>query len=279
MKALTTILDVGANKGDFSKFILENCENVSIFAFEPNWKVCGERLEILSNSYPQNFQCSFVALSQETGKSLLHGSNLMNGQLGSLLPLNTSSSGWDFHKDIVGETNNIFITEVSTESVQDAVTRIGVQSIDFLKIDTQGTDVAILEQFFKYLNVKSGVIEVDIGDYSSGQRYLTNNNDINTLISILNSNSRIITKIIPNNNRQDELNIFFSDSYDTYNQILRELKFSRNPIFAKYWNIQGIGIVDQDSTVVMTGRLFRKVLTSVLHPINSYKSLLIKLTK
>jgi FkbM family methyltransferase len=274
------VFDVGANKGEFSEHVLKNHGTVQVFAYEPNSKICRESLESLQSKYPNRFQVTYVALSRENGAGRLYGSNLMNGQLGSLVPLNVNSEGWNLHTSFLNDEGLTLESEViDLLAVSDLVQLLPEIDIDFIKIDTQGTDVLILTEFLKYFKIKSGVVEVDVGHFAEGSRYETSSNKIENLVKILIESNYLVTKLLPNNSHSDEFNVFFSRSFEEFDETAAGLKLSSNPTLARYWNVQGIGTSEDENNQLLLWRFLRKVLRAFNHPKSSFRSVLLKLTK
>ncbi len=274
------VFDIGANKGEFSGHVLRQNPSAQVFAFEPNVGVCGNSLVDLKDDFPNRLQVSFVALGTESGPGELYGSKLMNGQLGSLIPLNTESEGWNFHTDILSSEYSTTESETITVlAVSELANSLNQNAIDFLKIDTQGTDVVILAEFLKFFKVVSGVVEVDAGNFPEGFRYETSDNRIENLVTLLTEHKFLITKVLPNNSRSDELNVYFSLSQEIFDETVTTLKLSSNPALARYWVIQGIGTSENENNHVLLSRFTRKIFRSLLHPRASFRSVLLKLTK
>jgi FkbM family methyltransferase len=274
------VFDVGANKGEFSQHVLESNPNSQVYAFEPNSSICGISLEKLRKIYPDRFRVNLVALGADSGSGELYGSQLMNGQLGSLIPFNANSGGWNSHSDLL-RSNNSFIESETIEilAVSELAESLAQETIDFIKIDTQGTDVAILSEILKYFKIISGVVEVDAGNFPEGFRYETSNNRVEDLILLLNNNGFQVTKILPNNSRSDELNVYFSISQKEFDEVVTTLKLASNPALARYWVIQGIGTSENESNQILFRRFTKKVIRALVHPKSSLRSVLLKLTK
>jgi FkbM family methyltransferase len=272
------VFDVGANKGEFSQHVLENSDAACIFAFEPNYEICAKSLEELMINNPGRIQIFWSALSAVSGKGTLFGSKLMNGQLGSLIPFNYDSDGWKAHKKIF-EVGSSEEQTVEILSVKELPNLLNLKHIDFLKIDTQGTDLQLLSEFLQWFNVNSGVVEVDVGFLAEQSRYSLSSNDVNLLTNLLLKHDLSISKILPNNSNSDELNIFFSKSNELFFEINQALNLSNNPSFARFWRVYGVGSTETETNRVLFGRLLRKILFSFFHPNQSLRSLLLKLTK
>lgn len=274
------VFDVGANKGEFSQHVLESDPNSQVFAFEPNSSLCAISLEKLRNIYPDRFRVNLVALGTVSGSAELYGSQLMNGQLGSLIPFNANSGGWNSHSDLLRSNNSVIESEtIAILAISELAELLVQETIDFIKIDTQGTDVSILSEFLKYFKIISGVVEVDAGNFPEGFRYETSNNRVEDLILLLNNNGFQVTKILPNNSRSDELNVYFSISQKEFDEVVTTLKLASNPALARYWVIQGIGTSENESNQILFRRFTKKVIRALVHPKSSLRSVLLKLTK
>ena len=274
------VFDVGANKGEFSQHVLDSDSYSQVFAFEPNASLCGISLEKLRNNFPDRFHVNLVALGTNSGLGELYGSQLMNGQLGSLVPFNANSEGWNSHSDLIRSSNSVIESEtIAILAVSKLAELLDEKTIDFIKIDTQGTDVAILSEFLKYFKIISGVVEVDAGNFPEGFRYETSNNRVEDLILLLSNNGFQVTKILPNNSRSDELNVYFSISQEVFDEAVTTLKLAFNPALARYWVVQGIGTSENESTQLLFRRFTKKVFRALAHPKSSLRSVLLKLTK
>jgi FkbM family methyltransferase len=269
------VLDIGANKGEFLSHILQSDNNVKVIALEPNKPMCVDSLEKLKIDYKDRLHIEYKALSKKSGKKVLYGANLMNGQLGSLLPINSISKGWGRHGKFMDLKNTEdLIVEVT--SVEEFIGNFQIHKVDLLKIDTQGTDLLILEEFLSLSEVKVGIVEVDVGMFNFGSRYKNSTNDVNQLTFILRKYNYLITKIIPNNSESDEFNIFFAKTYDDFDSIFITLDLKNNPTLSRYSKIQGIYTNDDLSTVYLLKKLIKKIITGIFHPRSSIKSLIIK---
>jgi hypothetical protein len=230
--------------------------------------------------YPDRFRVNLVALGTDSGPGELYGSQLMNGQLGSLIPFNANSEGWNSHSDLLRRNNSVIESEtIAILAVSELAESLAQETIDFIKIDTQGTDVAILSEILKYFKILSGVVEVDAGNFPEGYRYQTSNNRVEDLILLLNNNGFQVTKILPNNSRSDELNVYFSNSQKEFDEVVNTLKLASNPALARYWVIQGIGTTEIETTGLLVCRFTKKVIRALAHPKSSLRSVLLKLTK
>lgn len=270
-----TVIDIGANRGEFLRHVLNSDPNVRVIAAEPNKVLFMHPLEHLKTLNYERLQIEYKALSNESGKGILFGHNLMNGQLASLLPINAEAEGWKIQTSFVDFklSENMEIEKIS---VQEFISKFKLKNIDFLKIDTQGTDLLILKEFLIHSSVKAGVVEVSIE--ASDSRYYSSLSNINSFISILREFGFLITRIIPNNSQVDEFNIFFAKSYEDHKIIYTKLDLRNNPSLSRYSKIQDLYNGSNIGNYRLIKKLFKKLFMGITHPISSTKSVLIKIT-
>ena len=129
-----TVVDVGANVGDYSSMVLQSKRNARVYAFEPHpetFRRLGDRLS--SNS---NFVATNAACGSGPGKLMLydHVGGSGTGHA-SLLP--------GVIERIHGDKSNqheVDVTTLDRFAADNAISRI-----DLLKIDTEGTELEVLK--------------------------------------------------------------------------------------------------------------------------------------
>ena len=271
------VIDVGANKGDLSAYLLSQKENFRVFALEPNSLECAESLNSISELYPSNFIYIPKAISRTNGVAKLFAPQVLDGQVGSLLEIN---SGGAWHSDVSEKfagDKRIQFMEVETCTVENFSRIYDVHSIDFLKIDTQGTDLDILEDFLKCCNVKVAVVEIEINSDIGLSHYLGSKNDIHRLVSLLDLYHYRIIRMMPGSADCREYNVFISKSLDDYAEVDNLMNFSLIPVFSRFWEVLGIG--DRNTNMyTLQKSLFSKIKSAFSHPLQSYRSVLIKLS-
>ena len=130
------ILDIGGNKGEWTKIALEIFSNVSIFIFEPSSKLKNH----LDNLFKNNRNVTFIA----------HG---VSNKKGSLKLYNSGELiGTSFPKKLEDEYE-----EISVLSVDEFCTANQIIEIDYMKIDVEGNEYKVLlgsETFLKSKRIK-----------------------------------------------------------------------------------------------------------------------------
>lgn len=134
---LSVCLDVGANKGHYSKVILSKTDAI-VYAFEP-LPVAFESLKKLEESFPRRFVPQNVGVgSKNDTLELWHGA--ADSELASF-------SSEVRNIDYVGRENIncIKVPVITLDSFYDDKLKRRYQGIDLLKIDTEGFEVEVLQ--------------------------------------------------------------------------------------------------------------------------------------
>lgn len=272
------IVDVGANVGDLSKHLLLNNRNLYVYSIEPNKEICEPSLLDLAHKYPNNFFYVPAALSLYDGEAKLYSSKILNGQIASTLKPNIEGSWSKIIKDQVKEFPENEHVKVKALSVQKFIQEHDLTKIDFLKIDIQGVDVDILEKFLELSEVSVAVMEVEVDGSMKMKHYLNSSNTFHELFDVLKTHGYRIIKIFPATGDCNEYNVFISKSKEIYDAVDNLLDFANIPIFSRFWKVLGIGHKENQELSNLHKNFVRKLITSIKHPIKSYKSVLMKIT-
>jgi FkbM family methyltransferase len=141
------IFDVGAHNGSSIDRFLKLFENPQIFAFEPNIELC---TQIKAKFQDENIHISNKVLGKQKGNVEFNVHNSSTG----------SSSLLDFNPDISFaskrnlDTTNVDKIQVEMTTLDDEVNTRELEKIDYLKIDTQGTELEVLRGAEKLLKLK-----------------------------------------------------------------------------------------------------------------------------
>lgn len=148
-----TWIDVGAHRGeDTLQFAIQN-PGIKVYAFEPNLCVAAKSVGQASNYFVIP-----VAVAEQDGTADFYLN--AEGVASSLLPLNESAAqSW-----IGGEELRVdSVLSVPTVRLDTFMNLLGIDKVDFLKIDAQGADLAVVrsagERLKDILRVK---LEVDV---------------------------------------------------------------------------------------------------------------------
>jgi len=130
--SINTIFDVGAHRGNYAKMLCEIFPESSIYCFEPNPQTFAELNSKINSQFVSKYNFGF---SEKAGEELLYDFNDRNGTAFASL-----------HKKIF---TDIYKRDIKTFSVQlevlDAfLEKNKIETIDFLKIDTEGNDFNVL---------------------------------------------------------------------------------------------------------------------------------------
>jgi FkbM family methyltransferase len=124
------VLDVGANLGAWTENVLAEWPNAQVHAFEP----AAETFQSLVSRVGRRATCVNVACGAEVGQVTLHSVQGLPG-LSSL-----------YERDL--SDHDLAVTsheEVTVTTVDDYCASNAIEHVDFLKIDAEGHDLAVLQ--------------------------------------------------------------------------------------------------------------------------------------
>lgn len=272
------VVDIGANVGDLGKDLVTKSQDIKYLAIEPNQIICGPSLESLKRKYPESFDYRIVAVSDKDGEGVLHSPRSLNGQVGSLLKINQSGD-W---QENVRSSFNVPAGEsaivVSTVSVPTLIKDHAIARIDFLKIDTQGTDLQILEGFLKSCDVRVAVVEIEVTANAEDSHYEGSKNSMSNFFALVDFHGFKVVRMMPASGDCTEYNVFIAKTYSDFAQVDAHLDFRSLRIFSRFWTVLGIGNQMGPRQTDLHLSLLKKLFGSFRHPVSSYKSLVIKLT-
>lgn len=145
-KGPTVVFDIGANKGDYSKKILNYSGQSKIYAFEPH-PITFKQLQGSINS--DLFFCYNAAVGSVNGGTYLYD-----------YAVGDASQHASIYKDVI-ETlrkSSSVRHKVEVIALTDFARKNGIDSVDLLKIDTEGGELDVLKGFMDY--IREGRIRV-----------------------------------------------------------------------------------------------------------------------
>ena len=270
-------IDVGASDGSLSKHILQNTDHSIVYAFEPNLEQYEESLIKLEFEYPNQFKVLNYALSDRDGVAKFYGANIFKGLVGSLNEFNQDKV-WD--ESLIDNFVSSDVTEyqfVKVMSVSKFLKDKQISTIEFLKIDAQGSDVKILELFLKVAEVKCAVVEVNSSAISSENAYVTENS-FEKLMKICELYSMKVIKIIPAGPDLTEYNIIIGNDQVHSLELIEDLKLAETMVLGRFWKVLGLGVAQKNNTN-SSSLFFKKFVRGLSHPVSSAKSAIFKLTR
>lgn len=224
------VIDVGASYGLFSNFIADRSVNskagdsIQVFALEPIPQVAN-KIRARSNLKIINAAILSSELIPLSGTRLLRV--MQNSELSSFMELNAQLDRelWKSHESSLVEVSQIPVKCMTLEQV---IRENSIGKVDFLKIDTQGTDLGVLLSAGKEISkIMSCVLEFP---YTRHDAIYSNEKDISEAIETLGELGFYPIRIVPNGG--GECNAFFLNSRFTiqeYFQMENELRFDQAP--------------------------------------------------
>lgn len=145
--------DVGAHLGEKTIYRAMANPNLTVYAFEPNLKLAAQRM-----GYLVNFIMLPFAIAETDGATEFYLNSYDSAS--SLLPFNREAlSQWNGAQKLNVER----VITVPTIRLDTFMNEAGIRSVDFLKIDAQGSDLSVLKSAGDRLrDVREIVLEVPV---------------------------------------------------------------------------------------------------------------------
>jgi FkbM family methyltransferase len=193
--------DVGANNGSTS-IPISMKENSIVYAFEPTPFLINIIKEKISNK--DNYILTEKAVANFNGKAVFKIAGQFDWGCSSLLNFSGDiKENWPADRTDFKVTEEI---EVEVIRLEDFIEQHSIPKIDYLHVDTQGSDLNVLKGLGKYLHiVKEGVVEAA----SKSNILYDNQNTKEDTINFLEENDFIITHVANNDHLGNEVNIWF----------------------------------------------------------------------
>ena len=139
---MPVFFDVGANVGRYSSSLLSIFPAATIYAFEPH----PETFSILQTNSCSKIQCYNMAIGHTSGKLTLYDRIDKNG-----------SPHASLYKDVILEIHKQKTNEhiVSIETLDEFCVENNIRDIDFLKIDTEGSELSVIRGAAKLIKNRS----------------------------------------------------------------------------------------------------------------------------
>jgi len=195
------LFDVGANNGFTSVPVAQNDSNVKVYAFEPTPEMIQE-IEKKTQGL-DNYVLTKKAVSNYNGKASFRVAGHADWGCSSLLEFSEKSkTEWPGRTDL-NVTHEI---EVDVIRLDTFIKEHNITKIDYLHIDTQGSDLKVLEGLGDYINI---VMEGAMEAAAKEDILYDGQNTQQESIEFLQNNGFDITGIQINDEYHNEVNIFF----------------------------------------------------------------------
>ena len=198
------IFDIGAHEGQDSIPLARESSNTIIYAFEPV-PALAKRIKDETSELP-NYNLITKAVSDYTGNTTFNIINDGTGGQSSLLKFNDQV-------DVVWPSDTFRFTDeipVKVIRLDDFIKEKDIKKIDYLHIDAQGSDLSILRGMGEYINiVEEGVVEAS----NTGRECYESQNNREQTIQYLKDKNFTITQVISNDDRGNEVNIYFTNNF------------------------------------------------------------------
>ena len=161
---LNNFIDVGAYKGTYTDLILNNYKPKKILMFEPQKEI----FEFLKKKYNENKEIFLFneALSNENKPARFNFNK--HNLTSSLSSLDPDNSYLKLKAKLFGTTSKGMIIDtktIQTTTLYSILEKENMESIDFLKIDTEGHELEVLQGMKEKINkVKRILVEFHIDE-------------------------------------------------------------------------------------------------------------------
>ena len=150
-----TVFDVGCFQGNFSRSLREKIiKKTTFFLFDPN-----------PNLKIDDFKYKELAFSNNKGKKKYHLNTFFPSSGSALNTIHAKDKLWNFTRKLVtGNLTKQFESfDVNTDTIDNFCKEKGIDFIDILKIDTEGSEIEVLEGAQNMLN-KTNILLIEVLD-------------------------------------------------------------------------------------------------------------------
>jgi len=147
------LFDVGANIGSYSSELINSFPNACVHSFEPHPR---NFLRLKEKVLSKNVKCHNVAAGATYGKAILYDRADFDG-----------SDHASLHEAVISDIHKVGVvsTEIVVDTIDEISKREGIDFIDFLKVDTEGHELAVLQGASTLLeNGKIGCIHLEFNE-------------------------------------------------------------------------------------------------------------------
>ena len=202
------LFDVGANDGSYSILELEKNKDAICFAFEPTpYLINNIKTKINERNLNDRYHLMPYAISNFIGKTAFNIAGQSDWGCSSLLEFsNNLDITWPGRTDFK-VTETIDVEVITLKYFIENIIQTKIDKINYFHCDTQGSDLNVLQGMGEYIHlIEEGCVEAA----SSGDTQLyKNQHTIEDMKNFLIKNNFMITSTIPNDQFNNEFNIYF----------------------------------------------------------------------
>ena len=143
------VFDVGANNGSTTIPLAKSQPNTIVFAFEPTPKLVDDIKEQTTDI--ENYIIVQTAVSNYTGKSKFNLMQKYDWGCSSLLEFSENTKNGNIWEGCIHEVTDSI--EVDVITLKTFIEENNIPTIDFLHIDTQGSDLNVLRGMGEHLSI------------------------------------------------------------------------------------------------------------------------------
>jgi FkbM family methyltransferase len=146
------LFDVGANRGEYVSLLARQFPDARIFAFEPHPK----NFEALMKLNIRNLTPYLIALGSESGQTFLYDRTDEDG-----------STNASLHADVITELHGkqTISHTVKVDTLDNFVASLPIDFIDFLKLDVEGSELAVLQGGYHLLKeARVGILQFEFNE-------------------------------------------------------------------------------------------------------------------
>ena len=133
-RGITTVLDIGANTGQFANRINEILPDVNIISFEPIKKCYDELLLNTKNIKVKAFNCALGEVEEE-----------QTINISAHLPSSSILKMADLHTEVFAGTNFVETEVISIKRLDDVFSELAISGKMMVKIDVQGFEDRVIK--------------------------------------------------------------------------------------------------------------------------------------
>lgn len=203
-----TILDIGANSGDFAVAAASRNPAALVIAVEPVAELAQEIRRRAEDAGLTNLTVAQVAIAAQPGKADMNVSTEGDRGTSSLLSFDEALIGrdeyWSTRQDLSFSTTDV----VEVVTLEDLLREQQRQTVDFVKIDAQGKDLEALLSAGSLLGgIRAGMLEASSTAHT---RLYAGEPTLREVLERLDAAGFDVHAIKPNDPASNEVNVFFS---------------------------------------------------------------------